>query len=233
MKMFSNARPFLLTALVAATGSVSADAGHSSKSGPGSPADAGDATRTIEVGMTDNRYSLSEIDVAKGEVIRFVIRNRGQLVHEFNIGTPRMHASHQDEMLMMMQSGQMSPTKLMHGRSGKMGHDDPNSIHLAKMQSGKMSSTKTMSGHGGDMEHDDQNSNRLAKMQSGKMSSTKTMSDHGRDMGHDDPNSILLNPGESKELVWRFGEQVDGLEFACNVPGHYQAGMVGRFRSGS
>lgn len=169
--MLSNSRPFLLTALLVASGSVFADAGHGRKSETGRPADASDATRTIEVEMTDNRYSLSEIDVAKGEVVRFVIHNRGQLVHEFNIGTPGMHASHQDEMLAMMQSGKMSPTKMMHGHGGKMAHDDP--------------------------------------------------------------NSILLNPGESKELVWRFGEQVKGLEFACNVPGHYQAGMVGRFRSGS
>ena len=146
-----------------------ADVGHGAKSATGSAADASDATRTVELEMSDNRYSLSKIDVAKDEVIRFLIHNRGQLVHEFNIGTPSMHASHQDEMLAMMQSGKMSPTKMMHGHGGKTGHDDP--------------------------------------------------------------NSILLNPGESKELVWRFGEQINGLEFACNVPGHYQAGMVGRFGS--
>ena len=128
--MLSNSRPFLLTALLVASGSVFADAGHGRKSETGRPADASDATRTIEVEMTDNRYSLSEIDVAKGEVVRFVIHNRGQLVHEFNIGTPGMHASHQDEMLAMMQSGKMSPTKMMHGHGGKMGHDDPNSILL-------------------------------------------------------------------------------------------------------
>ncbi len=49
-------------------------------------------------------------------------------------------------------------------------------------------------------------------------------------MKHDDPNSILLAPGESKELTWTFSGDTE-LEFACNMPGHYQAGMVGEFTS--
>lgn len=47
--------------------------------------------------------------------------------------------------------------------------------------------------------------------------------------GHDDGNAIMLEPGETKELVWRFANAQD-LEFACNVPGHYEAGMKGDFR---
>ena len=47
-------------------------------------------------------------------------------------------------------------------------------------------------------------------------------------MKHDDPNSILLAPGESGELIWTFSGDAE-LEFACNMPGHYQAGMVGEF----
>ena len=70
----------------------------------------------------------------------------------------------------------------------------------------------------------------IAMMNAGRMSSTGTMHGHGGMMGHDDPNSVLLNPGETKELVWKFSEARAWLEFACNVPGHYQAGMVGRFR---
>lgn len=45
-------------------------------------------------------------------------------------------------------------------------------------------------------------------------------------MQHDDPNAVLLEPGETKELVWHFDEAGE-LEFACNVPGHYEAGMKG------
>ncbi|MEX2473884.1 plastocyanin/azurin family copper-binding protein [Marinobacter sp.] len=48
----------------------------------------------------------------------------------------------------------------------------------------------------------------------------------GHSMKHDDPNSVLMEPGETKEIIWTFTEATD-LEFACNVPGHYQAGMYG------
>ncbi|MGL4317622.1 MAG: cupredoxin domain-containing protein [Pseudomonas sp.] len=49
--------------------------------------------------------------------------------------------------------------------------------------------------------------------------------DHGQ-MTHDDPNTVLIAPGKSAELTWTF-TQASGLEFACNIPGHYQAGMLG------
>ena len=45
-------------------------------------------------------------------------------------------------------------------------------------------------------------------------------------MVHDDPNTVMLEPGQSAELTWTFSQST-GLEFACNIPGHYQAGMVG------
>ncbi|MHA1566677.1 MAG: cupredoxin domain-containing protein [Alphaproteobacteria bacterium] len=48
----------------------------------------------------------------------------------------------------------------------------------------------------------------------------------GGAMGHDDPNSVLLEPGGSADIVWTF-ETTASLQFACNVPGHYKAGMVG------
>lgn len=49
----------------------------------------------------------------------------------------------------------------------------------------------------------------------------------GTTMKHDDPNTILIAPGEQKELVWKFTNATD-LEFACNIPGHYETGMVGK-----
>lgn len=48
----------------------------------------------------------------------------------------------------------------------------------------------------------------------------------GQAMKHDEPNSVLVEPGKTKELVWKFTQATE-LEFACNVPGHYEAGMVG------
>ena len=51
----------------------------------------------------------------------------------------------------------------------------------------------------------------------------------GRTMEHNDPNSALLEPGETAELVWKFTEPMT-LEFACNVPGHYESGMMGSIK---
>ncbi|MEO0962572.1 MAG: plastocyanin/azurin family copper-binding protein [Pseudomonadota bacterium] len=52
------------------------------------------------------------------------------------------------------------------------------------------------------------------------------MGDDGHVMSHDHPNSVLLEPGKSGDVVWTFTSGGD-IEFACNVPGHYAAGMVG------
>lgn len=49
-------------------------------------------------------------------------------------------------------------------------------------------------------------------------------SDHG--VAHDDPNGITVPPGETAELTWRFGE-AGTVEYACHLPGHYEAGMRG------
>ena len=46
-------------------------------------------------------------------------------------------------------------------------------------------------------------------------------------MGHSHSNSVLLSPGEKGELVWKFNNKAK-LEAACNVPGHYQDGMIAK-----
>ncbi|MDR0211389.1 MAG: cupredoxin family protein [Pseudomonas putida] len=54
--------------------------------------------------------------------------------------------------------------------------------------------------------------------------------DHGQMMGghgHDAGNTVLVQPGQRAELTWTFRKSAP-IEFACNVPGHYQAGMVGK-----
>ncbi|MDH5798233.1 MAG: cupredoxin domain-containing protein [Paracoccaceae bacterium] len=135
--------------------------GHGEESSmPGMPGEPAKADRTIEIIMTDNDYSLSEIIVEEGETIRFIIRNEGDFLHEFNIGTPQMHMMHQKEMIEMMEKGMMDGMHMM-------GEKD-----------------------------------------------------------HDDPNSLLLESGDSGELTWTFGDPMK-IEFACNVPGHYEDGMVG------
>tara|TARA_Y100001958_G_C21229219_1_gene554785 strand:+ start:1065 stop:1562 length:498 start_codon:yes stop_codon:yes gene_type:complete len=44
-------------------------------------------------------------------------------------------------------------------------------------------------------------------------------------MGHSHSNSVLLSPGEKGELIWKFNNKAK-LEAACNVPGHYEVGMI-------
>ena len=44
------------------------------------------------------------------------------------------------------------------------------------------------------------------------------------DMKHSDPNTISLAPGESAKLSWKFMGK-DTVVFACNIPGHFEAGM--------
>ena len=43
-------------------------------------------------------------------------------------------------------------------------------------------------------------------------------------MAHNDPNAVSLKPGDSATLRWRFKGN-DTVVFACNIPGHYEAGM--------
>lgn len=50
------------------------------------------------------------------------------------------------------------------------------------------------------------------------------------DMKHEgDPAAVTLEPGETKEIVWTFNKPVQGsIELACQMPGHYEGGMVSK-----
>jgi len=47
------------------------------------------------------------------------------------------------------------------------------------------------------------------------------------EMEHDDPNSIRLESGKKGDIYWNFSN-TGNFEFACLVPGHYEAGMTGK-----
>jgi uncharacterized cupredoxin-like copper-binding protein len=153
-----------------AAGAHSGGHGHSGPAAFGEPGKAAEADRTIEIVMGDNYFEPETLNIREGETIRFVVRNDGEFLHEFNLGTAAMHAAHQEEMMTMMAHGMLTPTGVDHDKM-QMNH-----------------------GNGG--------------------------------MAHDDPNSILVEPGKTQELVWKFAATTD-LEFACNIPGHYDAGMMG------
>jgi len=159
--------------------SVSAVASPGSHAEIGQPAAAASATRTVNIEMTDLAFSPKTLEVKAGETVRFVLINKGQLLHEFNLGDAAMHAEHQKEMLKMQQSGAMTTTGMDH----------------AGMDHGAMGQgSMPMAG-----------------------------------MPHAAPNSVLVEPGKTAELTWTFSGTRD-LEFACNVPGHYQAGMIGTLK---
>jgi uncharacterized cupredoxin-like copper-binding protein len=145
--------------------------GHDKAGAIGEPGDPSRVSRTIEIVMLDNYYEPEELDIKEGETVKFLVHNKGALVHEFNIATAAMHKAHQPEMLMMVQHGVLMGDRIDHA--------------AAKAMQASM-------GHG----------------------------------MHDEPNSVLLEPGKSAEIVWKFPEHAE-LEFACNVPGHYDAGMQG------
>ncbi|KLV04087.1 copper-binding protein [Photobacterium aquae] len=50
----------------------------------------------------------------------------------------------------------------------------------------------------------------------------RTMKDHHN---HDSGSTVTVKPGKAKQLLWHFhGDK--NVEFACNIPGHAEAGMV-------
>ena len=134
-----------------------------------------EVNRTIEIKMYDNYYEPKEINIKKGETIKFIVYNNGKLVHEFNIATKEMHLKHQPEMMMMVE------------------HE----ILLAD----KIDKKKMME-----------------------------MSKKIPAMAHSHSNSVLLSPGEKAELIWKFSNTVD-IEAACNVPGHYEVGMIAKINN--
>jgi len=46
------------------------------------------------------------------------------------------------------------------------------------------------------------------------------------DMDHDDPNGKRLAPKKTDEIVWKFSKAGE-FEYACLIPGHREAGMIG------
>ena len=88
----------LTMAMTMATQLALADAGNTHRANLtfGSPGKESDVTRTIEVEAADSmRFNPAKFEVKQGETIRFVVKNAGQIRHEFSIGdraTQRAHA---------------------------------------------------------------------------------------------------------------------------------------------
>ena len=91
-------------ALALASGAAFAHEGaHKNPNGPvkkeqkpwGIAGDARAATRTVGIAMGDTmRFTPSSVEVRQGETVRFVISNKGRLLHEMVIGDKQTLAEH-------------------------------------------------------------------------------------------------------------------------------------------
>ncbi|WP_027258027.1 copper-binding protein [Leisingera aquimarina] len=92
--------------------------GHHDEMEVGKPGEAAHADREIAVTMkeTDDGemiFEPSSFSFTKGETVKFVITNAGELEHEFVLDTPERNVHHKELMAKM-----------------DMEHDDPNSVRL-------------------------------------------------------------------------------------------------------
>lgn len=118
----------------------------------GKAADPKKAKRVVNVEMSDTmRFNPGELTVKRGESVRFVARNTGQVMHEMVLGTKKELAEHAEMMK----------------KHPEMEHDEPHMLHVA--------------------------------------------------------------PGKSGEMGWRFTKSGEFL-YGCLVPGHFEAGMVGKIK---
>lgn len=130
--------------------------GHShshSEFSAGQPGDLKKRARIILVTMreTDDGkmiYVPNRVDVKRGEQVRFIITNAGEIPHEFTLASVEDNLKHAEEM-------KKNP-----------------------------------------------------------------------EMEHDDPNSKTIQPKKKAEILWRFSK-AGTFEFACLIPGHREAGMIG------
>ena len=118
------------------------------KSSIGQAAEPAKATKTLNVELLDiMKFSFSPaLDIAAGDIVRFVVVNTGQVRHEFSIGNNEEQKAHSQMMANMP------------------------------------------------------------------------------DMVHEDGNTITVEPGETKDITWHFMGN-DTVVLACNIPGHFEAGM--------
>ena len=57
----------------------------------------------------------------------------------------------------------------------------------------------------------------------------KEMAKQDQSMCHSHANSVLLEPNEDDEIIWKFNTETT-LEAACNIPGHYETGMIAKIK---
>lgn len=89
----------------------------------GQAADVASRVRTLTVEMDALEFDPKSISVRKGETIRFVLHNRGEVAHDFTIGTPAMQEARRSFIRVLFDAGELDPNKpVTHS------HNHPNGI---------------------------------------------------------------------------------------------------------
>ncbi len=103
-----------------------------------------EVNRTIEIKMYDNYFEPNVLNIKKGETIKFIVKNYGELVHEFNIATKEMHLKHQPEMMKMVENEILLVNKIdkqkmkeMSKKKPAMAHSHSNSVLLSPGEKAK------------------------------------------------------------------------------------------------
>jgi uncharacterized cupredoxin-like copper-binding protein len=126
--------------------------GHAASFSAGEPGNPKKASKTVQVtmGEWDGKmlFVPARLEIKKGDQIKFVLRNDGELDHEFVLANTAENLKHAEAM-------QKNP-----------------------------------------------------------------------DMVHEEPNGRQLAPKKTSEIVWKFTKTGE-FEYACLIPGHREAGMVG------
>jgi uncharacterized cupredoxin-like copper-binding protein len=138
-------------ALLALASAASAHEGATEERPFGREGDPKKVSRTINVEMSEMRFTPDTLAVKQGETIRFRVKNSGQAMHEMVLGTMEDLKEH---------------AALMRQHPG-MEHDEPFMAHVA--------------------------------------------------------------PGKTQTMVWQFTKPGE-FRYGCLVPGHFEAGMIGRVR---
>ena len=126
--------------------------GHGKTFSAGEPGNPRQPAKTVQVTMGEFDGKMlfvpARIEVRKGEQIKFVLRNNGELEHEFVLASTADNLRHAEEM-----------------------KKNPN-------------------------------------------------------MAHEEPNGREVDPKKTGEMIWKFTKAGE-FEYACLIPGHREAGMIG------
>ena len=88
-----------------------------------------DVQKVIRVEMYDNYFKPDTYKIKAGQTVKFVVKNKGQFVHEFNIGTETQHIKHQPEMAEMTMMGILYPEYIDKEKMKEMAKVNPSMKH--------------------------------------------------------------------------------------------------------